>query len=845
MSIRRFLSLLRRGFILPCVGLMLNLPLIVFPNTSPTSSESQLRSSKTLQRLAIYPADALLGSRHASQRLVVQGYYADGYSEDLTAQAKITTADPKLVKINSAVISPLASGSTTITASIGTLSATTKVTARDIEQTPQWSFRNHVIPVLTKAGCNMGACHGAAAGKNGFKLTLRGYDPEVDYKILTREAVGRRISAQDPGHSLVLLKPTLLIPHAGGRRFGADSLEYRVIAEWISEGTRPPSPEDRRIEKIAVEPRALRLRTGSKQQLLVTAHFNDGYREDVTEWVRFESTNAGTASVDEHGRVELKGAGEAGITTMYLSKVDVASMAVPFPNNVSEAAFSSSQQNNYIDKLVLDKLRALNIEPSGLSTDGEFIRRAYLDATGTLPSAGETEEFLASKGLEKRQKLIEKLLNSEAYVDYWAYKWSDLLLVTVGSADNAGGNKLTPGAVRSFYNWVRDSVDRNKPWNQMVREMYTATGSSRELGALNFYQLHKDPIRLTENTTVAFMGLRLTCARCHNHPLEKYTQVDYYKMANLFARVHQKAGDTPGEIIVYNTDAGDISHPRLNKPLPPAPLEGQEIPLDAAGRRELLADWLTSPDNQSFSRTIVNRVWANFMGRGLVDPVDDLRSTNPPSNEPLMKAVVEDFVKHGYDIKRLAGIIMNSATYQRTWQSKPTNVNDDRYYSHYLLKRLPAEVMLDAMSQVTGIPTPFEDFPPGTRALQLPDTNIESYFLDAFGRPDRATTCECERDPQPNLRQALHMINGDTLNKKLSASGSLTDKAAKMGMPDSKFVEHLYLTALSRYPTELERAKAIKSLQEAGGPDRAQSRKETLEDFAWAVLTGKEFIFNH
>ncbi len=339
MLIRRFLSFLRRGFILPCVGLMLNPPLAVFPNTPRTSSESQLRSSKTLQRLAIYPAEVLLGSRRASQRLVVQGHYADGYSEDLTAKAKITAADPKLVKVNSAVISPLASGSTTITASIGTLSATTKVTARDIEQTPQWSFRNHVIPVLTKAGCNMGACHGAAAGKNGFKLTLRGYDPEVDYKVLTREAAGRRISVKDPGRSLVLLKPTLLTPHAGGRRFGTDSLEYNVIAEWISEGTRPPSPEDRRIEKITVEPRALRLRPGSKQQLLVTAHFNDGYREDVTEWVRFESTNAGTASVDEHGRVELKGAGEAGITTMYLSKVDVASMAVPFPNKVSEAAF--------------------------------------------------------------------------------------------------------------------------------------------------------------------------------------------------------------------------------------------------------------------------------------------------------------------------------------------------------------------------------------------------------------------------------------------------------------------------------------------------------------------------
>jgi hypothetical protein len=701
-----------------------------------------------------------------------------------------------------------------------------------------------VIPVLTKAGCNMGACHGAAAGKNGFKLTLRGYDAEADYKVLTREAVGRRINPEDPGRSLALLKPTLLVPHAGGRRFGTDSLEYKVVAEWISEGTKPPSPADRRIENITVEPRSLKLRPGSKQQLLVTAHFNDGYIEDVTGWVRFESTNAGTAIVDDRGRVELKGAGEAGITTMYLSKVDVASMVVPYPHKVRETAFTSARQNNYIDKLGLDKLRALNIEPSPQASDSEFIRRAYVDATGTLPTAAETEEFLASKEPEKRKRLIDRLLNSEAYVDYFAYKWSDLLLVTVGNADNPGGNKLTAGAVRSFYNWIRDAVARNKPWNQMVREMYTATGSSRDMGGLNFYQLHKDPIRMTENTTVAFMGLRLTCARCHNHPLEKYTQMDYYKMANLFARVSQKAGDTPGEIIVYNDTAGDIPHPRLNKPLPPAPLESQPIALDAPGRRELLADWLTSPENRSFSRTIVNRVWANFLGRGLVDPVDDLRSTNPPSNEPLMNALVDDFVSHGYDVKYLAGVIMNSATYQRTWQTNPTNVDDDRYYSHYLVKRLPAEVILDAVSQVTSVPTPFENFPLGTRALQLPDSAVTSYFLDAFGRPERLTTCACERDPQPNLRQALHMINGDTINKKLAAEGSLTDMALKLGMSNSKFVEHLYLSAVSRYPTDAEKSTALKSLQEAcdSAPD---SRKEALEDFAWAMLTGKEFIFNH
>ncbi|MCI0419762.1 MAG: DUF1549 domain-containing protein, partial [Acidobacteria bacterium] len=497
MFLQRFLSAV--------LILLVGAPLLAAPSNSQKASVQ-----KPFQSIKIFPSEVVLGSRRSSQRIIVQGFYADGYSEDITAKAKLAPADAKIARVASGVITPLANGSTTVTAALGGLNASVPVAARNIDQASKWSFRNHVIPVLTKTGCNMGACHGAAAGKNGFKLTLRGYDPDADYNVLTREAVGRRISPQDPGRSLLLLKPALLIPHAGGRRFGADSLEYKVLAEWISEGTAPPTASDRRIEKITVEPRALKLRPASKQQLLVTAHFNDGYREDVTGWVRFESTNAGTASVSDRGLVELKGSGEAGITTMYLSKVDVATVAVPFPNKVREATFLNAKKNNYVDPLVLDKLRALNIEPSELSSDSEFIRRAYLDSTGTLPTAAETEEFLASADPDKRQNLIAKLLASEAYVDYWTYKWSDLLLVTVGNADNPGGNKLTSPAVRSFYNWIRESVAQNRPWNQMVRQMYTATGSSRENGALNFYQLHKDPIRLTENTTVAFMGLRLT-----------------------------------------------------------------------------------------------------------------------------------------------------------------------------------------------------------------------------------------------------------------------------------------------------------------------------------------------
>jgi len=799
-------------------------------------------SLETLAKIEIYPSQIFLGSQRSTQHFVIEGHFADGFAEDLTSQVSLRSDNPAIVQVKGNVAYPVASGVTSITARIGALSTSVRVVARNIEDTPEWSFRNHVIPVLTKSGCNSGACHGASAGKNGFKLTLRGYDPELDYEVLTREAAGRRISKIEPGRSLFLLKPTLYIPHGGGRRFGADSLEYRVLSEWIAEGTKPPANSDRRISHITMEPKRAKLHTGAKQQMLVTAHFNDGYMEDVTRWVRFESTNAGTASVDEHGLVEMKGAGEAGITGMYLSKVDVGSLVVPYPNEVNEAIFARAQRNNYIDPLVLDKLGALNIEPSGMASDSEFLRRASLDATGTLPAASEAEGFLASKAPDKRSKLVERLLASQAYVDYWAYKWSDLLQVSSGRRENP---RLTRGAVLSYYSWIRDSVAENKPWDKMVRELLVSTGNSRENGALNFYQLHRDPVRLTENTTVAFLGLRLTCARCHNHPLEKWTQVDYYKMANLFARVSQKNGDAPGDIVVFDDISGDINHPRLNKPLPPTPLDGEPMALDSTkNRREHLAAWLTSPKNQSFSRTIVNRVWANFMGRGLVDPVDDIRSTNPASNEPLMEALVEDFVKHGYDIKYLCGVIMNSAAYQRAWETNPTNAHDDRYYSHYLVKRLPAEVILDAASQVTGVPTQFTDYPVGIRALQLPDTGVESYFLDAFGRPPRLSTCECERDPQPSLRQALQVINGDTINKKIAAEDGSIDQALKQGMSDEALIKHLFLSAFSRYPTETERKEFLEAIRAAATGD-AEAQKEAFHDFAWAIMTSKEFVFNH
>jgi hypothetical protein len=535
----------------------------------------------------------------------------------------------------------------------------------------------------------------------------------------------------------------------------------------------------------------------------------------------------------------MHGYGEAAVTLWYLSRVAFARVGVPFPNDVTPQAYSTMASNNFIDGLVLAKLKQLKIAPSEGCTDAEFLRRAYLDAAGMQPSAEAVEMFLADRAPNKRAQIIDALLEKPEFVDYWTYRWSDVLLVST--------RKLSSKNMRSFYNWVRQSVAANKPWNELVRELTVASGNSQEYGPVNYYLIHKNTIDLAENFTRAFMGLSITCARCHNHPLEKWTQKEYYAFANLFARVAYKTGTGPSEITVFSSAAGEINHPRLGRPLPPKPLDAPPMSLDSTQeRREYLAKWLTSPSNSNFARALVNRVWENFLGRGLVSPVDDLRATNPPSNEELLAAVTEDFVRNGFDVKRLIRTIMNSATYQLSSRTNETNAKDDRYYSHYLVRRLPAEVILDAMSQVTEAPESFPGYPPGTRAMQLPDTRVNSYFLTVFGRPDRINTSAAERMQDPSLTQALHAINGSTLNKKLMAADNVISRLLKSELSDLAIVDKFYLSTFSRYPTEEERARLLDALSKAQAtPAKAEERRQALEDLLWAMLTSKEFLFNH
>jgi hypothetical protein len=585
------------------------------------------------------------------------------------------------------------------------------------------------------------------------------------------------------------------------------------------------------------------------QQLVVLAHFSDGHVEDATRWSKYTSVNGAVAGVDERGRVTITGSGEAAIKVWYLNHNVMAFMTVPSGSHIAPEVYVDTSRRNFIDDAVLGKLQALGIPPSPPADDATFLRRAYLDTIGTLPSAEEARSFLADDSADKRDRLIDSLLVRPEFVDYWAYKWSDLLLLS--------GQRLRPKALEAYYQWIRKSVAENKPWDMMVREIVTASGSTFDNGAANFYALHQDPEDMAETVAQAFLGLSINCAKCHNHPLEKWTNDQYYAFANLFSRVRAKgwggdyrSGD--GLRIVYSDTQGELIQPSRGVPQAPCPLDGEPLAFEATDDRRLaVADWLTSADNPYFTRAIVNRVWANFFGVGLVEAVDDLRLTNPASNEELLAAASQFLIEHKYDLKELMRAMLQSETYQRDSRALAENKTDERFYSRYYPRRLKAEVLLDAIAQVTGVPTDFKTATPDSRkpgaaipsikrAIKLPDSYVDSYFLETFGKPERLITCECERSGEPSMTQVLHLYNGETVNKKLAAGGSAAEAAAAE-TDNVKIIEDLYFSALSRPPTATESDSLFAELTVAADPDRRQA----IEDLYWSVLTSREFLFAH
>ncbi len=803
--------------------------------------------------LQVYPSRIQLSRPGLTQQLVVVEEEHGRAVHDVTSSATFTSSTSK-VKVDAAGnVLALGAGEFTITVHSG--GNTTTVRGNVVNtKTHGVSFRNQIIPILTRTGCNAGSCHGALAGKGGLKLSLRGFDPESDWFVLTRQAAARRADLTNPRNSLFLKKATRTVPHGGGTRFTEESQHYKLLLEWLTSGAPGPSSSEASLARLDVFPQSIQVKpekTMNTFQVIVRATYSDGTQADVTRWSRFGSSEELVARVNEDGVVSPSGSGEAAITVGFGTKVATLTVTAPFPTVVNADAFTKSPRNNFVDEFVLKKLTLLQIPPSAQCTDAEFIRRAYLDACGILPKADDVVAFLKDTDPKKRGKLIDRLLETTAFVDYWSHKWCDLLLVS--------SRKLPQPAMWAFYHTIRQSVADNQPWDRFARDILTASGSTLVNGGGNYFVLHKDVSELAEATSVTFLGMSVGCAKCHNHPLEKWTQDQYWAYTNLFARVALKNGDRSGEVIVQSKAEGDALHPRRGVPVPAAPLDGKPLLGNSqTDRRTYFVDWLTATDNPYFAKAAVNRVWRNFMGRGLVETEDDLRETNPPSNRELFDALSNDFVKHAFDMKHLMRVVMNSAAYQRSSKPLDANATDDRFYSRYLLRRLPGEVILDAYTDITGVPTPFDritsaggdavtrigTYPPGTRAMQVPDSLVTSRFLDAFGRPERVQTCSCERTSDASVAQALHLNNGHTLNDKLRDKSSVVGKFLTDGMANEQIIDRVMMLALSRKPT-IEETKTFLGILADTPKDTPQARREAIEDLVWAILTGREFLFNH
>ena len=804
--------------------------------------------------IRILPSEFNLNGRESAHQVLVEIFDADTAVGIAGDSIQLRPDNEGIARVDNGRIVPVTDGETFLRAFDGDKEvAMAKVVVKNTGQRFEWSFRNHVQAVLAKQGCNSGACHGALAGKGGFRLSLRGYDIARDHFNITTQQLGRRVDMREPGQSLLLTKPTTAVPHKGGQRLTNDSIHYRVIAEWIAAGAKGPDQQDTVVDHLEILPKDVTLTKGSAQPLVVQAWFSDGRVEDVTQWAKFTSANEAVATVDDSGIATVIGPGEGAVSAWFGSQIVIARITSPFDHSITPETYLLAGRRNFIDDLALKQLRRLNLFPAPRSADEIFVRRAFIDTIGTLPTSTEVREFLSDGSPAKRDNLIESLLNRPEFVDYWSYHWSDLLMIN--------GTLLRPEAVQAYYKWIHKHVEDNTPWDQFVREIVTAKGSSVVNGATNFYALHQTPEDMAENVSQAFMGLSIGCAKCHNHPLEKWTNDQYYSFANLFSRVRAKGwGGDPrngdGKRILVNVSSGELIQPRTGKPQPPTPLDAKPLSLESEqDRREYLADWLVSKNNTYFARSITNRVWRNFMGVGLVEQVDDMRASNPSSNEELLEATASYLVDHNYNLKALMRQILQSETYQRSSIPEAHNNGDQRYYSRYYPRRLMAEVMLDAISQVTAVPTGFDKiaFPgadirdtnfyeKGTRAIQLYDSAVQSYFLQTFGRNQRRITCECERSDEPSMVQVLHISNGSTINGKLQAKDNQLDKWQESYKDnDAAMLDEVFLSSLSRYPRAHEQEAMLAMLKEA----TSEERRLLMEDIVWGIFSSREFLFNH
>ncbi len=778
--------------------------------------------------ITVSPARVLLEGPEDSQQLLVQDPAQKTGQTDLTHQVRYLVADPKIARVNaSGLVSPLAEGRTLLKIVAGKRETTVPIEVRGIQSPQPVSFETQIIPLLTKSGCNSGGCHGKAEGQNGFKLSVFGFDPQADFLAIVSESRGRRLLASSPENSLFVLKATGRIPHGGGRKIAEDSLGYKRLVRWLREGALLSTPAQAAIASIELEPRELVMGPALTQQLKVTAIDVRGHKHCVTREAEYATNEPAIAGVDAGGNI-LTGTipGEAAILVRYMGQVNFCRVTVP----MKAAPISRPPEFQVIDGLVWDRLTRLGIAPSDLADDATFLRRVYLDTIGTLPTAQEARTFLADRAADKRNRLIDQLLTRPEYADFWAMKWADLLRVDRDALTAQGSVAMTL--------WLREQFGRNRPYHEMAREIVTAIGNPNAIGPAGFFKALDTPEAMSRSISQLFLGVRIECAQCHHHPSEKWGQDDYFALAGFFTGVKRKAGST-GEKIA-SQEGFDVKHPKTEKPVETRVLGGKAVRFSAQqDRREVLADWMIAPENPYFSRAIVNRTWAHYFGRGLIEPIDDLRATNPAVNEPLLEALSKRFVQSGYDLKALTRLILQSRVYQLAAQT-PANASDEQNFSHALPRALPAEVLLDAICQATGIPEKFNGWPEGARSIQLWDNRMPSYFLKIFGRPGRTSVCECERSGEPSMAQALHLMNAPQINAKIHHRKGRARKLADSTLSPDQLVEELFLTALARFPSPAERKAMLELFAEPGA-----SRKAAVEDGLWALLNTREFVYNH
>ncbi len=788
--------------------------------------ESILKKADAIPKVIFRGSDA----RH---QCLVTGTDTSGLEIDLTRNVSFTFTPEGVASIDRfGEISPKKNGTAKLLASLeGVETAILEIEVTNWDENPEVSFPNQVVPIFTKLGCNGGGCHGKAAGQNGFKLSLLGFEPSEDYEHLVKESRGRRLSTAMPDASLLLTKAINAVPHGGGQRLEADSQEYRVLRRWISQGMKPGKADDRRVLALSVTPALRRMLPMQEQQISVTASYSDGTTENVTPAVQFESNDTEMAEVDKRGLVSMKSlAGEVAVMARFQGQVAVFRASVPIVEGVNEWP----QPTNPIDGAVIAQLRSLNIPMSRLCDDSTFIRRSTLDLIGRLPTLVEVEHFMQDATTKKREQLIDRLLESDGYAEHFANKW---MLILRNRRENAGQKAGT----FAFHRWIREQIASNRPFDQFVRDIVAASGSMDVHPPVVWYRQVSDNFSRLEDTAQLFLGQRIQCARCHHHPFEKWAQKDYFQMAAFFSQVRTKASQSPDESIVFAaTGQARSAHPKTGESLKPAGLDGPlREDTDLRDPREYLVDWMVDSKNPFFANSIANRYWKHMFGRGLVEPEDDMRVTNPPSNSELLEILAKQLIGSGYDIKALVRSICNTRVYQLGSEPNGENLRDRKCYSRNYPKRLSAEQILDAVDQVTQTVTAFDSMPDRTRAGSLPDASFRSYFLTVFGRPEATTACECERANESTLAQSLHFANSKELIAKLADTNGLASSLASRTSSHEENVRELYVRAFSRKPNETELKPAISYIE------GKSNKLEAYQDLTWAVLNCKEFLFNH